>query len=94
MLQQGHVALAPLTVPGWISLSFFGSKISNSNRGGFPCGQTTRCRNARRRSAFFDSQKDRTSGISAPQFGVAPRRFPCPHHFRSRGSVRSYSSGA
>src|SRR3972149_7275078 len=71
LLQQRQVAFARLTVLSGTSLSFFGSNISNSTSGGLPFGWTTLYRNALFRPAFFESQNDLISGISAPQFGAS-----------------------
>jgi hypothetical protein len=71
--QHGQVARARVTVPAGTSVSLFGSKISNSTRGGSPFGRSTRNFSARRRLAFFHSHNERASGISAPQFGASQR---------------------
>jgi hypothetical protein len=71
--QHAQVAFARVTVPAGTSFSVFGSKISNATRGGSPDERSTRCRSARLRLAFLQSQNERTSGISAPQFGDSQR---------------------
>src|SRR5208282_4430266 len=67
--QARHVALALVTVPEATSFSLFGVKTSNSIWGVLPLGLRILTLSARNRAAFLQSQKERTSGISAPQFG-------------------------
>ena len=70
---KAQLAFARVTVPPCTSFSDFGSKTSNSTRGGSPLGRSTRCRSAGRRFDFFESQNERTSEISAPQLGDSQR---------------------
>jgi hypothetical protein len=66
MRHAGQAAFARDTVPRGTSASVAGSKTSKAISGGWPFGRSTRIRSARRRLAFFESQNDRTSRISAP----------------------------
>ena len=70
--QHTHVAFARLTVPVETSFSVVGSKISKPTVGP-AASRPGNGRSARFRFSFLQSQNDRTSGISAPQFGDSQR---------------------